>query len=323
MTAPPMPRRRTTTYGAPNRSVTPHGARATFNRRRMPNWLPSLLLVLPSLIALGIFVYGFIGWNVRVSFTSWRGLTPVYDFVLGNYVDLFVDERWALDVRNVLIFTSVFVVGAVALGFTMALLLEKVGRGSSVYRAVFLFPMAISFIATAIVWRWLLDNGSGADTTGINKLLAGVGLDFLQSDWHRSEGGWAIAAVALPAGWALSGYVMALFLAGMRNIPDAAREAARVDGATELQVFWYVTRPLLRTATVSVVVILLHIWLKTFDLLYALDQRSLKIDTPSLYMWFTTFDGGFYNRGATIATVLLIGVALVVGPYIRNAVRRS
>ena len=69
--------------------------------------------------------------------------------------------------------------------------------------------------------------------------------------------------------------------------------------------------------------ILLHISLKTFDLLYALDQRSLKVDTPSLYMWFTTFDGGFYNRGATIATVLLIGVALVVGPYIRNAVRRS
>jgi glucose/mannose transport system permease protein len=309
-------------HGAPGGAVAPHHQRLRA-RRRTPNWLPSLLLVLPSLIALGIFVYGFIGWNLRVSFTSWRGLTPTYDFVLGNYIDLLGDERWRLDVRNVVIFTTVFVGGAVVLGFAMAWLLDKVRTGSGFYRAVFLFPMAISFIATAIVWRWLLDNGSGADTTGINKLLAAVGLEFLRSDWHRSEGGWAIAAVALPAGWALSGYVMALFLAGMRNIPEAAREAARVDGATELQVFWYVTRPLLRTATVSVVVILLHISLKTFDLLYALDQRSLKIDTPSLYMWFTTFDGGFYNRGATIATVLLIGVALVVGPYIRNAVRRS
>jgi glucose/mannose transport system permease protein len=63
--------------------------------------------------------------------------------------------------------------------------------------------------------------------------------------------------------------------------------------------------------------------LKTFDLLYAIDQRSIKIDTPSLYMWFTTFDGGFYNRGATIATVLLIGVAIVIVPYIRHALRRN
>ena len=80
---------------------------------------------------------------------------------------------------------------------------------------------------------------------------------------------------------------------------------------------------MLRPVTVSAVVILLHISLKTFDLLYAIDQRNLKIDTPSLYMWFTTFDGGFYNRGATIATVLLVGVVVVVGPYIRNAIRRG
>ncbi len=84
--------------------------------------------------------------------------------------------------------------------------------------------MAISFIATAIIWRWLLDNGSGADTAGLNKLFADVGLGFLRSDWHKSDSIFAIAAVALPAGWALSGYVMALFLAGIRCGPgDPAR----------------------------------------------------------------------------------------------------
>jgi len=293
-------------------------------RRRRPQWLAGLLLILPSLLAIGLFVYGFIGWNVRVSVTSWRGLTPTYDFVgVRNYLALWGDERWRLDVRNIVIFTTVFVIGSLALGFGMATLLEKGVRGQGFYRSVYLFPMAISFVATAIVWRWLLDNGTGSDTAGINKLLSDVGLGWLRSDWHRSEGGWAIAAVALPAGWALSGYVMALFLAGMRNIPNAVREAARIDGATEAQVFWHVTRPMLRPVTVSAIVILLHISLKTFDLLYAIDQRSLKIDTPSLYMWFTTFDGGFYNRGATIATVLLIGIALVVGPYIRSSLRRG
>jgi glucose/mannose transport system permease protein len=293
-------------------------------RRRHHDWASGLLLVAPSLIAVGVFVYGFLGWNLRVSFTSWRGLTPRYDFVgLRNYVALWHDERWLIDLHNIVIFTVVFVAGALALGFLMAFLVDRGVRGEGFLRGVYLFPMAISFIATGIVWRWLLDNGTGPETTGLNKLLTAVGLGFLRSDWHRSESGWAVAAVALPAGWALSGYVMALFLAGMRVVPDSVKEAARVDGASERQVFWHVTRPLLRPVLLSAVVILVHISLKTFDLLYALDQRNLKIETPSLYMWFTTFDGGFYNRGATIATLLLLGVALVTGPYIRYSVRKE
>jgi glucose/mannose transport system permease protein len=315
MSAPPIPRHR---HAAVEATPTPQDR----PRRRHRNWGGGLLLVSPSLLAIGIFVYGFIGWNVRVSFTSWRGLSPKYDFVgLHNYLALFSDERWHIDLRNIFVFTAVFVAGALALGFAMAVMLDRGTRGESLLRSIYLFPMALSFIATGIVWRWLLDNGTGAETTGLNKLLGDVGLGFLRSDWHRSNSAWAIAAVALPAGWALSGYVMALFLAGIRAVPEDLREAARMDGASETQVFWHVTRPLLRPALLSAVVILVHISLKSFDLLYALDQRNLKIDTPSLYMWFTTFDGGFLNRGATIATLLLIGVALVVGPYIWYSVR--
>jgi glucose/mannose transport system permease protein len=301
----------------------PPPVRPAKRRRRYPAWLPGLALVTPSLILVGIFVYGFMGWNVRVSFTSWRGLTPVYDFVgLRNYRALWNDERWRTDVSNLVVFTVVFVLGALVLGSIMALLLEKGARGETFFRGAFLFPMAISSIATAIVWRWLLDNGTGTDTAGLNELFSDVGLGFLRSDWHKSDSRWAIAAVALPAGWAaLSGYVMALFLAGMRAVPGTFREAARMDGASEFQVFWYVLRPALRPVMFSAVLILIHISLKTFDLIYALDRGNLKIDTPSLYMWFTTFDGGFYDRGATIATVLLIGVALVIGPYVRYALR--
>jgi glucose/mannose transport system permease protein len=291
-------------------------------RRHGPRWLPGLLLVSPSLILIGIFVYGFLGWNVRVSFTNWRGLSPSYHSVgFDNYVNLFKDDRFRGDIRNLIVFTVVFVAGSMILGFVMAMLLDKGVRGEGFFRGVYLFPMAISFIATAIIWRWLLDNGSGADTAGLNKLFADVGLGFLRSDWHKSNSVFAIAAVALPAGWALSGYVMALFLAGMRSVPETLRESARLDGASELQVFWHVVRPMLRPITFSVVLIMLHISLKTFDLLYAIDQGNLRIDTPSLYMWFTTFDGGFYDRGATIATVLLLGVVLVVGPYVWYSLR--
>jgi ABC-type sugar transport system permease subunit len=293
-------------------------------RRRLASWAPGLLLVSPSLVAVGLFVYGFLGWNLRVSFTSWRGLTPRYDFVgLRNYVALWHDERWLIDLHNIVIFTAVFVAGSLILGFVLAYLIDRGVRGEAFLRGVYLLPMAISFIATGIVWRWLLDNGHGPETTGLNRLFTTVGLGFLRSDWHRSDSGWAVAAVALPAGWALSGYVMALFLAGMRGVPDSIRDAARVDGASEFQVFWYVTRPMLRPVLLSAVVILVHVSLKTFDLLYALDPHNLKIETPSLYMWFTTFDGGFYYRGATIATLLVIGVALLTGPYIRYSIRKE
>jgi glucose/mannose transport system permease protein len=290
--------------------------------RRLRSWGPGLLLVTPSLLALGVFVYGFLGWNIRVSFTSWRGLTPTYDNVgLENYRNLADDERFAIDVRNVLIFTAVFVVGSLVLGFVMALLLDRGARYESVFRSIFLFPMAISFIATAIIWRWLMDNGSGPSTAGLNRLFADLGLTGLQNDWFKADSRWAIAAVALPAGWALSGYIMSLFLAGMRGVPEELREAARVDGASEPRVYWHVVRPMLLPVVMSAVVILAHISLKTFDLFYAIDQKNLRIDTPALYMWFTTFDGGFYARGAAIATLLLFGVALVIVPYIWYSVR--
>jgi glucose/mannose transport system permease protein len=280
-------------------------------------------MILPSLLLLAVFVYGFLGWNIRVSMSSWRGLMPAHDFVgLDNYRALASDQRFThFDVPNIAIFTMVFVAGSLALGFFMALLLDRGVKGEHAFRSVYLFPMAISFIATAIIWRWLMDNGGGESTTGINKLLVDLGLGSLRSDWFKSSSRWAIAAIALPAGWSLSGYVMSLFLAGMRGVPDDLREAARVDGASEPKVFWFVVRPMLLPVLMSAVVILAHISLKTFDLFYAMDQKNIKIDTPALYMWFTTFDGGFYARGAAIATLLLLGVAVVIVPYIWYSVR--
>ncbi len=290
--------------------------------RRWRSWGPGLLLVTPSLLALAVFVYGFIGWNIRVSFTSWQGLLPKYDNVgFDNYRALVDNQRFHLDVSHIWKFTLVFVGGALLAGFLMALLLEKGVKGESFFRSVYLFPMAISFIATGIIWRWLMDNGSGRSTAGLNKLFDELGVGFLRSDWYKSDSGWAIVAIALPAGWALSGYIMALFLAGMRGVPDELREAARVDGANEPRVFWHVVRPMLLPVTMSAVVILAHISLKTFDLFYAMAPNNLAIDTPALNMWFTTFGGYFFARGATIATLLLLGVAVVIVPYIWYTVR--
>jgi len=290
--------------------------------RRLRAWGPGILLLSPSLILLGIFVYGFLGWNLRVSLTDWMQFTETSNFAgLARYAELAENEVWWRDVRHLVVFTLVFVFGALIAGFLIALLLEKGVRAENFFRSVYLFPMAISFIAVAIVWRWLLDNGVGVNTAGLNKLFAYAGLDFLHSDWHKSSGDWAVAAVALPAGWALTGYVMALFLAGMRGVPDELREAARVDGAREPKVFWHVVRPMLWPVVMSALVILAHISLKTFDLIYAIDLRSPRIETPAVYMWFQTFQANYYARGAAVATLLLLGVAVFIVPYIWYSLR--
>jgi glucose/mannose transport system permease protein len=295
------------------------------SRRGVRNWLPGFLLVLPSLLALGVFVYYFIGWNAAVSLTDWHGsLKPSDKFVgLDNYRQLLSDETFHNDSIHLVIFTVVFMIGALAMGIFMALLLDKGVRGEGVYRAIFLFPMAISFIATGIIWRWLLNSDSGESTTGINKLTEMVGLGFLHSDWHKSDSSFAVASIALPAGWALSGYVMALFLAGLRGIPEELREAARVDGASELRIYWHVIRPLLLPVLLSAVVILAHISLKTFDLIYAIDPGGPRTETPALYMWQTTFRGTFFSRGASIATMLFIAIVLVITPYIWYTMRQE
>jgi glucose/mannose transport system permease protein len=104
-------------------------------------------------------------------------------------------------------------------------------------------------------------------------------------------------------------------------VSDDLREAARVDGANEAKVFWHVVRPMLLPVVMSAVVILAHISLKTFDLMFAMDVESRKIETPALYMWFTTFDGFNFSRGAAIATLLVLGISVVIVPYIWYSIR--
>jgi glucose/mannose transport system permease protein len=293
-------------------------------RRTFRKGLPGLILLTPSLVALGAFVYYFIGWNVKVSVSDWKGLAKTDKFVgAANYKELLADETFRNDTRNLVIFTIVFMGGSLLLGLFMALLLDKGVWGEGLLRAIFLFPMAVSFIATGIIWRWLLNSDSGESTTGINKLFDVVGLGFLHSDWHKSDSSFAVASIALPAGWALSGYVMALFLAGLRGIPEELREAARVDGAGELRVYWHVVRPLLLPVAMSAIVILAHISLKTFDLIYAIDPGGPRTETPALYMWLTSFRGGFFARGAAIATMLFFAIAALVVPYIWYSMRQE
>jgi len=279
--------------------------------------LLSIALVTPSIVAVAIFIYGFIAWSVRVSLSQWKGLLPDYTWVgLKNYIELFRDARFQVDIRNTIIFTVVFVGGSLLLGLLMAILLDQNLPGETFFRNLFLFPMAISFIVTGVVWRWLMNPATGSRISGLNQLFDSLGLDFLINRWHTTPF-WGIAAIALAAIWQMSGYTMAMYLGGLRSISDELREAARVDGASEWQIYQHIILPLLSPITLSAMIILGHISLKVFDLIVAIAGKQLPLDVPAIYMWQVTFDGYFFGKGAAISVLLLVVVSLLVIPYIR------
>jgi len=281
----------------------------------------SVVLIAPSILAVFIFIYVFIGWSVRVSLSKWKGLSADYTWNgIKNYTDLFADPRFHVDIRNTLIFTGVFVVGSILLGFFLAVLLDQGLKGEGFFRSLFLFPMAISYIVTGVVWRWLMNPATGSRTSGLNLLFSYLHLDFLQNAWHTTPT-WGIAAIALAAIWQMSGYTMALYLAGLRSIPVELREAAQIDGASEFQIYRYIMLPLLSPVTLSALIILGHMSLKVFDLIIAVAGKQLPLDVPAIYMWQTTFDGLFYGRGAAIGILLLISVAVLIIPYIRYTLK--
>ena len=289
--------------------------------RKRTETLQGVLLILPSILALAVFIYGFIGWTLRVSFSQWKGLLPDFTWVgLDNYITLFSDRRFQIDMRNTVIFTLVFVGGCLLVGLLMAILLDQGLKGEGIFRNIFLFPMAISYIVTGVVWRWLLNPALGNRISGFNLLFHNLNLDFLINQWHDTPY-WGIAFIALPAIWQMSGYTMALFIVGLRSINDELREAARVDGASELQIYQYIILPLLRPVILSAIIILGHMSLKIFDLIVAVVGKQLPLDMPSIYMWQATFDGLFFGRGAAIGMVLLFSVALLVVPSLIYSLR--
>ncbi|MGI5155038.1 carbohydrate ABC transporter permease [Microbispora sp. CA-102843] len=284
----------------------------------MRRWLPGLLLVSPSIILIAVFVYGLLGWNFKLAMTDKHdeiAEIPGKFVGLENFTGIWSEERWGLSVRHSIIFTVAFVGGALVLGWLLAFLMEKGIRAESGFRAVYLFPMAVSFIATGVVWRWLMNSATGEQAVGLNRLFHYLGLDFLQWQWFRDPD-WGMAAMAIPAIWQMSGYIMALFLAGFRGVPEELREAARVDGCSEWGVYRHVVLPMLRPVTLSALIILGHISLKVFDLVVAVSGKQIITDVPATFMWTAVYDSHDPAKGATIASYIVLSVVIFVVPYL-------
>ncbi|ACK43078.1 MULTISPECIES: carbohydrate ABC transporter permease [Dictyoglomus] len=283
----------------------------------------SFLFILPSLILVIIFVYIFIGWTGFISLTDWNDIFPSYNLVgFRNYLELFQNLRFQISMRNTLVFTTLFLLASLIIGFLLAIFLDQRIRGENLFRNIYLFPMAISFVVTGVVWRWILNPGTAGNPVGLNQLLDKIGLSFLKSGWY-TDPKIGIKAVVIAAVWQMSGYVMAMYLAGIRSIPYELFEAAQVDGANLWQVYRYIVLPLLRPITLGAVIILGHISLKIFDLVVAMTGAGagFSCDVPALFMYDTTFRGNHFAQGASIAIILLVMVGVLIVPYLRYSLR--
>jgi glucose/mannose transport system permease protein len=292
--------------------------------RSAPFWLP------PTLLA-GLFVYGAIGWNLLISLTNWSGLgDPDYGTLgLSTYERLVSavleggllqgpTAYWA--VRNTVVLLVVFTVITLALGLVLAVLIDRGIRFENTIRTVYLLPMSLSFVVTAIFWAWLYNPESGL----INVALRTVGLDALTQQWI-SDPQFKLGAVVFALMWQFSGYAMVVYLAGLRAIPTSQYEAARVDGASTLGLYWRVIVPQLRGATTSAAVVLMVFALKAFDFLFVMfgPFPGPSADILSVMMFREAFANSNWAYGAAIATVLF-GMALaVVAPYLWTQLRRG
>jgi glucose/mannose transport system permease protein len=287
--------------------------------RKLKSWGPGLLLVSPSLVLLGIFVYGLIAYTFRLSLTNKHTARPATKYVgLDNYTRLFtsdISDRFMHSVKNLAVFTIVFVIGTMLLGLLWAFLLDRGVRGEGIFRSVYLFPMAISFVACGVVWRWLLNSNTGEDAGGLNWILGQLHLGFLENRWWTTPL-WGMAAMAIPAIWQLSGYVMALYLAGFRGIPQETREAAMIDGASTWQMYRHVLFPQMTPVTLAALIIVMHMSMKTFDLIMSVSGPQWITEVPSIYIWQTLLIND-YAKAAAISILLLLFVAIVIVPYLR------
>ncbi len=282
---------------------------------------PPLLLLAPSLILIGVFVYGLIAANFTTSLTDNHtaaqatGQKPTAVVWFTNYLDLLASEDFQHSLMNLVLYTVVFLAGTMIMGFLWAWMLDKPVKGEGIFRSVYLFPMAVSFVASGVVWRWLLNSNQDEQASGLNRLFQIVGLDALQNNWWNNVT-FGIVAIAIPAIWQLSGYVMALFLAGFRGIPEELREAARIDGASEWKLYRYVLFPQLSPVALSALIIIGHMSLKAFDLIMSISKPAnyqTKVPAVDMYVFKSSFD---YGNAAAVGSILLIIVALVIVPYL-------
>ena len=284
--------------------------------RFLERWLPQIV-VSPLFAASLFFVYGFIAWTIYISFTK-SGVMPNYTLVgLAQYERLWSTPRWYVALQNLFVFTGLFIAGCMAIGILLAILLDQRIRMEGVIRTIYLYPMALSFIVTGTAWKWILN-----PTLGIEKFVQELGFPDFSFDW-LIDPHMAIYTVVIAGVWQSSGYVMALFLAGLRSVDDEIIRAAAIDGAGPVRTYTAIVLPIIRPVFLSSIIVLAHIAIKSYDLVVALTNGGpgYATDLPATFMYSFAFQRSELGVAAASAVMMLVTVMAIIVPYLYSELR--
>jgi len=286
----------------------------------MTNWLekhlPKIVLG-PSFLAIILFVYGFIAWTAWISFTRSR-LMPKYDIVgFIQYERLFDSPRWGVAIDNLFIFGFLFILISMFLGLLLAIFLDQKIRIEGTLRTIYLYPMALSLIVTGTAWKWILNPGLGLEVVFRN-----WGFSEFKFDWLINPD-FAIYTVVIAGVWQASGFVMALFLAGLRSVDQEIIKAAQVDGVPTFKIYSAIIIPSMAPIFLSAFIVLAHLAIKSFDLVIALTGGGpgYATDLPATYMYTMAFSRGDIGQAASSAIIMMVVVFAVVVPYLYSELR--
>ena len=201
--------------------------------------LPKIVMA-PAVGLIGWFVYGFVLWTLYISFTNSK-ILPKYEFWgFGQYEKLWASRKWLISVDNLLVFTALFLIFCIVIGIILAIFLDQKIRAEGVLRTIYLYPMALSFIVTGTAWKWILN-----PSLGLQKMFIDWGFENFTFDWLVNRE-MAIYTIVIAGVWQSAGFVMALFLAGLRSVEDEIVKAAKIDGAGLFIVYWKILLPMMR-----------------------------------------------------------------------------
>ena len=295
------------------------GAAAGRSTDWLSEHLPKLVLA-PTFVITLFFVYGFILWTTFLSFTKSRFM-PVLQLDGLRALPAAVGQpaTGGPSLENLAIFAVLYIGLATAIGLLLAILLDQKIRGEGVLRTIYLYPMALSFIVTGTAWKWLLNPG-----IGIEKIVQDWGFTSFTLDWIVQPNT-AIYCIVIAAIWQSSGFVMAMFLAGLRGVDGEIVKAAQIDGASTFKIYWRIIIPLMRPVFLSSFVILSHLAIKSYDLIVALTDGGPGTATwlPAIFMYKMTFTRNEVALGAASAVMMLMTVAAIMVPYLYSELRQA
>ncbi|MES2322033.1 MAG: sugar ABC transporter permease [Pseudomonadota bacterium] len=275
--------------------------------------------LLPMALTVIVAYLGTVLFTLAISLTNSRSF-PSEKFVgMAQYTRLFENERWLLSMHNLAIYGVLFIAACLIIGFLLAVFIDQNVTGEGVLRTVFLYPYAMSFVATGLVWQWILTPGNGIEQAAVH-----FGFDNFTFDWIVDQD-MVIYTVVIATVWQASGLVMAMMLAGLRGIDGEIWKAARLDGIPPWRVYVSIVLPMLGPTIATVLLLLTTAVVKLFDAVVAMTQGGpgTASEVPAKFIMDHLFGRANVALASAGAIVMLIPVLALVAPYLYARSRKG